>query len=217
MPAVRYATVLFDLDGTILETAEGVLNGFCYALERLGRPFPDHVDSRRFIGPPLRYSFREWCGVCEEDMDRAIMLHREYYGSRGLFEAKPYPGVIELMRDLHKDGARVCVATSKYRGMAEKVLDHFGIRPYLSFAAMSGGGEQVSAKSDIIREALAHCGVAASAAVMVGDTVYDAEGAREVGIPFVGVLFGYGTRAEMEQEGASRFAADAQELRAMLY
>ena len=217
MTGPRYKTVLFDLDGTILETDAGVLGGIRHALDTLGLPWPKGVAPRRFLGPPLGYSFGVLCGLPDEAIPQAVRLHREYYAAKGCYEARPYPGIPELMADLARDGAAVCIATAKYRVMADKVIDHFNIRPCLTYAAMSGGGERASAKSEIISEALAHCGVKPADAVMIGDTAYDAEGARKTGTPFIGVLYGYGTREEMAAEGATVFAANATELRCAVY
>ena len=119
--------------------------------------------------------------------------------------------------DLRGAGATICLATSKYSVMAEKMMEHFGLRPLLDHMAMSGGTERRSTKKDMLLEVLAACGTGPGQAVMIGDTMYDAEGAREAGTAFIGVLYGYGAREEMEQAGGSLFAADAEELKRMLF
>ena len=144
-------------------------------------------------------------------------MHRDYYGRQGLYEAELYPGMMDLVRDLHAAGVKVCVATSKYYALAERMLDHFGLSSFVHYAAMSDGTELTSTKRAMLTRVLAHCGTPAEQTIMVGDTVYDAEGARDAGLPFLGVLFGYGAREEMERAGARRFAVDAGGLRKQLF
>ncbi len=210
---VTYNTVIFDLDGTLLDSAPGIYNGLRHTLDRLGLIWPDSVEPRLFLGPPLAYSFRTFLGLAPELIDRAVEIYREYYGATGALEARPYPGIFELLWDLKEAGARVCLATSKYSAMAEKIMDHFGLRSLIGFAAMSDGREVVSNKKDMILRVLEHCGAEPREAVMVGDTQYDAKGASEAGVPFIGVLYGYGRQSEMEDAGGGRFVADVPALR----
>ena len=209
--------VLFDLDGTLAESASGVVNGFRYAIERMGLSFPPGFDERRLVGPPLLWSFSRFWGLGDAEAERAVMLYREYYGTRGVFEAGLYPGVEQLLRELKESGVCLCIATSKYGPMAKKMLEYLNIAHYFSHLAMSGGREGHSAKHELIADCLAATGAKAGRAVMVGDTEFDARGARETGVDFIGVLYGYGTREEMEAQGASIFAADADELKRLLF
>lgn len=208
--------VLFDLDGTLAESSQGVVNGFHFALKKMGRSFPEGFDRHRLVGPPLLWSFRTFWELDEAEAERAVAFYREYYGARGVFEARLYPGAEDLLRDLAAAGARLCIATSKYGPMAVRMLEHLGIAALFEYLSMSGGTEKHSTKAELIAACLTALGLTADRAVMVGDTEFDARGARENGMPFVGVLFGYGTREEMEAEGASRFAADIPALRALL-
>ncbi len=210
-------TVLFDLDGTLAESADGVVNGFRYATERMGLAFPPGFDERRLVGPPLLWSFRHFWQLGDGEAERAVMLYREYYGTRGVFEARLYPGVEALLRALKAADVRICLATSKYGLMAKKMLEYLHITHYFTHLAMSGGREGHSAKHELIADCLATTGADAGTAIMVGDTEFDAKGARETGVAFIGVLYGYGTREEMEAQGASRFAADADELKRLLF
>lgn len=209
--------VLFDLDGTLAESATGVINGFRYATERMGLPFPPGLDERRLVGPPLLWSFRHFWRLDDAEAERAVMLYREYYGTRGVFEARLYPGVEPLLRELETAGVRVCLATSKYGLMAKKMLAYLDITHYFAHLSMSGGREGHSAKKELIAGCLEATGAAADRTVMVGDTEFDAKGAREAGVPFIGVLYGYGVREEMEAQGASCFAADVGELKDLLF
>ena len=214
---LKYNTIIFDKDGTLLDSAAGVLNSVHYALDRLGLPFPDGLEARRLVGPPLRHTYHHVLGVSLDRLDEAVDLHREYYGARGLFEAAPYAGAERLLADLHAAGGQVCIATTKYRPLAQRMLEHFALTPYIFHAEMSDGTEMSSAKTGMLARTLERSGVAPGRAVMIGDTRYDAEAARDTGIPFIGVLFGYGTRAEMEAAGAMRFVEDIEGLRGELF
>ena len=214
---LKYDTIIFDKDGTLLDSVPGVLNSVHYALDRLGLPFPAGLEARRLVGPPLRHTYHHLLGVGLDRLDEAVNLHRDYYGTRGLFEAAPYAGAERLLADLHAAGGRVCIATTKYRPLARRMLEHFALTPYIFHAEMSDGTEMTSAKQGMLTRTLKRSGVPPGRAVMIGDTRYDAEAARDTGIPFIGVLFGYGTRLEMEAAGATRFVADIEGLRAELF
>ena len=214
---LKYETIIFDKDGTLLDSVQGVLNSIHYALDRLGLPFPAGVDGRRLVGPPLRHTYHHVLGVGLERLDEAVALHREYYLRQGFCEAAPYAGAKDLLADLKAAGGRVCIATTKYRPLAERMLAHFELAPYIFHAEMSDGTEMSSAKSGMLARVLAAAGCAPESAVMIGDTVFDAESAKDTGIPIIGVLFGYGTRREMEEAGATRFVEDMEGLRAELF
>lgn len=212
-----YETVIFDKDGTLLDSAPGIIHSMEYALGKMGRSMPPGLDARSLIGAPLQWIYNVPFGFAGDELGRAVDLHREYYGEHGLFEAEPYPGIPGLLRDLHASGVKVCVATSKFHTLARRMLDHFGLSPWLHYAVMSDGSELTSTKKDMIARVLEFCGTPEDRALMVGDSAYDAQGARDAGVAFAGVLFGYGTRAQMEESGAEHFAADTVELRNMLF
>lgn len=214
---MKYEAFFFDMDGTLLESGTGVVNAFRYAAEKMRLPFPPDLHPRLLVGPPLRWSFERYFGLTNTQVEEAVMLYREYYGTRGAYEAAPYPGIPELLRDLNATGKPVCLATSKYVVMAERMVDHFGFRPYLSHLAMSGGRENISAKKDMVAELLRDCATAPGRAVMIGDTAFDVEGGLANGVAFIGVLYGYGSREEMEREGANVFAQDVGALRELLF
>ena len=213
---LKYETIIFDLDGTILDSAPGIRAGLAYALEKLGRPFPADLDLRLCMGPPLSWSFTALLGLPESRADEAVDIYREYYGQSGLYQAEIYPGLLDLLRDLNEAGAAVCLATSKSEIMARRMLEHFGLTPFLREAVMASGRERLSAKKQMIEEVLSRRGPKAGRAVMIGDTFYDAEGAGGAGVDFIGVLYGYGRREEMEAQGGRIFASDAAALRALL-
>lgn len=213
---MRFSTVIFDLDGTLLETGRGVWNGFNSALEKLGMSMPSNLDRNSIIGPPLRYGFQNLAGVDQKDVETAVRLYREYYSTEGIHEAEPYPGAIELLSELNQKGATVCLATSKYGALAEKQLKLFGLASFFSHTAMSKESEVTTTKSEMVAHLLETSGTSAQDAVMIGDTKYDVMGAVKNGVPFIGVLYGYGSREEMEKAGADSFVTDVPALRQML-
>ena len=209
-----YDIVLFDLDGTLTKSDPGIINSVKATLKQMDCPVPSNL--RRFIGPPLYTSFVDFCGMTEEQSQRSIMLYRDYYNAKGIFDNSVYPGILDLLKDLKEAGAKVCVATSKPQSAAEIVLNYFEITPLLDFISGASEDDRSSEKVTLIENGLKKCGIPADRAVMIGDTRFDAEGAKGANVDFIGALYGYGTREEMINAGASRFAKDAQELRSLL-
>lgn len=212
---MNYQTILFDLDGTLTDSEPGIVNSVLYALRRFGMDAP-RESLRAFIGPPLYDSFRGVMGMGDADARRAVEVYREYFREKGIFENAPYPGVPGMLRRLKGAGKTLVVATSKPEIFARRIADHFGLSASLDAvcgADLEGGR---SAKIDVIRYALSARGVDPAAAVMVGDRKYDILGAKEAGLDHVGVLYGYGSREELEEAGASRLAASVAELEALL-
>lgn len=212
----KYDIALFDLDGTLCETGEGILGSVRHTLTALGKPIPGEETLRRFIGPPLRDSFREFCGMTETEITEGVRLFRARYDSVGWLETKLYPGIEGLLQRLAGSSIRVATATSKPEHAAKRILEHFQIDRY--FDALVGSlPDSRTTKKELIPYAASLCGgLEGRSVLMIGDTRFDARGARETGVDFVGVLWGYGTREEMAAEGAVEFVADAGELAAFL-
>jgi phosphoglycolate phosphatase len=198
--------VLFDLDGTLTDSMEGIVNSMIYALTKMGLPVPERAAVRPYIGPPLRQGLRT-LGVAEGDIERAVACYREYFGVTGLFENAVYPGVRELLEALKAGGLRLAVATSKAAPYAEQILEHFGLKHYFDFISGAEMDGRRSGKTEVIVHALKTCGFDPKATVMVGDRENDVAGAKEAGLrSCVAVLYGYGSRAELEAAGANLFA-----------
>lgn len=188
----KYQVVLFDLDGTLIDTSRGIFNSVRYAEQKMGfEPIADE-DLGRFVGPPPVQSYMTNHGVSEEAAREATKYHREYGLKYGIYEAEVYPGIVELLQELKSEGIKLGVCTLKRQDVAEKVLEHFGLLPY--FDVVVGIDQQESltkagtidiALKSMQREDKEHV-------VLVGDSVYDAEGATEAGIEFFGVLYGFG-------------------------
>ena len=213
----KYPVTVFDMDGTLIDSVPGIVNAMKYALDRLDLKPPENFDIRPCLGPPLSWSFQTQLLVPPELVEKAISVYREYYGQTGVFEAEPYPGIKELLEDLNQAGAVVCLATTKYSVMAEMMLKHFGLWQLIRHAAMATVDQVKSTKKEMLQDILARCGQGPEKAVMIGDTLYDAEGAASAGLDFIGVLYGYGLREEMEQAGGRKFVADTRMLREALF
>ena len=210
--------ILFDLDGTLTDPGMGITNSVMYALARFGITVTDRSELYRFIGPPLMDSFMEYYGLTEEQAVEAVRVYRKYFADRGWAENAVYGGIEALLADLVAAGKILLVATSKPQIFAERILTHFGLDKY--FTHICGVALQAPrgySKADVIRDALDRAGVSdVSAAVMVGDRHHDIDGAKAVGMESVGVLYGYGDRAEHEAAGADAIAESVAELKAML-
>ena len=213
-----YHTILFDLDGTITDPGIGITEGVKYALRRQGIEPPKREALYPFIGPPLRVSFEKYYGITGEGFDRALRDYREYYLSRGIYEAELIPGILELLRKLKEEGKTLIVATGKPKTMAEEVLRAFSVLPYFDCVSGPDLSETVNIKkADAINSALSALGITdKSGCVMIGDRDNDILGAKGAGVASIGVLFGYGDRKELEDAGADFIAETPQELQALL-
>lgn len=213
----NWETILFDLDGTLTDSGPGIRRSVAYALRKLGRPVPGQAVLNRFIGPPLLDSFQRHCGLDLETARQGTQYYREYFQERGLFENSVYPGIPALLADLKGAGKTVLVATSKPEVFARRILEHFDLAGYFDYVAGATLDEARLTKSAVLTYALQTMGITdKSAAVMVGDREQDVLGAREVGLDCIGVLYGYGDRAEHEAAGAAAIAATVEELRRLL-
>ncbi len=215
---MEYNTILFDLDGTLTDPKEGITKCVAYALHHFGIQVKDLDSLICYIGPPLAVSFPEYHGISEEDTPTAVAKYRERFSEIGWAENVPYAGIEELLAALKRAGKTLLVATSKPEVFAVRILEHFGLAKYFDLIcgapmhAPKGHG-----KADVICDALKRAGISGlSDAVMVGDRLHDVEGAHKVGLPCIGVLYGYGDREEMEACHADDIAEDVGALRALL-
>lgn len=215
-PSFARPIALFDLDGTLTDPAFGITRSLAYALEQLGRPVADPDALRHHIGPPLSIIFAD-IGVAEAQIPRAIAAYRERYTDVGMFENALVPGIAELLAALAATGVQLVIATSKPDAHAEIILQHFAIRaPFVFVGGASLDGRR-SVKADVVAHALQWLDFPdADDVVMIGDREHDVHGAREHGIDTIGVLWGYGPRAELEAAGAAVIVDTVDELAALL-
>jgi Predicted phosphatases len=205
--------MLFDLDGTLTDPAEGITNSLIHALSYYGIKVADRTSLYTYIGPPLLDTFSKGFGFSPERAVEAVQKYREYFAVSGLFENSVYGGIPELLKTLYTAGRTLIVATSKPEPYAVQILNHFGLSQYFTAVCGSNMDESRSRKGEVIAYALSRTGIAdRSRAIMTGDRMHDVVGAKECGVASCGVLFGYGSRTELEQAGADYIAADVQEL-----
>ena len=193
-------SMLFDLDGTLTDSGEGIINCAQYAFRQMGYPVPPREQMGVFVGPPLWQSFIRF-GIPPERADEAVTVFRSRYIPIGKFENTPYPGIRELLEDLKDRGWALYVATSKPEVTAIEILEHFDLAKYFSLICGADMGHDREKKSDVIRYLLKQS-PQGGRTIMVGDTKYDVLGAAELGIPTIGVSWGYGSVEEMLEAGA---------------
>lgn len=209
-----YKTVLFDLDGTILNTAEGITEGVRIALEGKGLPPLSYEIREMFIGPPLRDSFQKYCGVDADMAEELLADYRVFYGTEGLHLAKPYAGIENLLKKLCENGKELFIATSKPTGYSEIMLDEWGLSGYFKEIVGAGMAKSMDAKDKIIAYCLSRA--ESREAIMVGDTMYDVIGAHKNHIPAVGVLYGFGNHEELRASKPLYLAKTVEELGGIL-
>lgn len=202
--------IFFDLDGTITDSGEGIMNCATLGLEHFGIPVPPREAMRVFVGPPLDQTFIKF-GVPADKTDEAIEVFRSRYRTIGKYENFPYPGVREMLQTLNEQGHRLFVATSKPEVLANEVLEHFALNGYFEKIAGATLDSSRSHKADVITYLLGLTGDVGQT-VMVGDTAYDVIGAAAHGIPTIGVSWGYGEVKDMEDAGAIAIANTMEEL-----
>lgn len=199
---MRYSAVIFDFDGTICDTGEGILKSAKYALEAFGYNSPDYEELTCFIGPPLLITFQEQFGADAVKADELVKKFRERYTNKGVFESELYNGVKELLISLKKDNIKIGIASSKPQEYIETLLDHFGIKSYFDAICGVSFTADCESKTSIIARCQKELNIAGNECIMVGDKKYDIEGAKANLIDSVGVLWGYGTKFEHIEAGA---------------
>lgn len=213
--ALKYDCNLFDFDGTLADTGEGICKSVAYSLEKMGRPVPERAVLDRFIGPPLHDSFVEFCGMTDDEAELAIKIYRERYVDIGLYESHLYPGIAMLLRALHERGSYVAIASAKPQFMLERLAEHFGISKYLDNIVGIGLDRHSADKRDIILKALPE-GMEPGRACMIGDRRFDIEAAKALGLAVVGADYGYSLPGELAAAGADAVFSDVGEMAAEL-
>ena len=213
----EYKCIAFDLDGTLTDPAEGLVNGFVYAFKKLGIDYGERDALRRFIGPPLFECWRREFGFSAEEADEAIELFREYYTVFGWRENKIYDGIAQMLGELKRRGKTLVVATSKPEDQARRIIRLFGLDEYFDYVGGAVCHHNRATKREVLAYSLAEAGaVDLSSCVMVGDRVFDAEGAAALGIDSVGVLWGHGDASEISSAGFIHTVCDPDELLSLL-
>ena len=210
---MNYKIVLFDLDGTITDSAEGIINSVIYALEKIDKPIPESKDLYSFIGPPLKESFEKICHLSAIDADLAVTYYREYYQKKGLYQNQLYQGIPELLSRLNELGCQVYIATSKPEIFAEKIVTHFGLTGYFNGIYGASLDSIRSKKTDVIAYALREAQIETkNDVVMIGDRKHDILGGKENNLATIGVLYGFGNKEELQKAQATYLAATPEEI-----
>lgn len=209
----KYEVILFDLDGTLTDPGLGITNSVMHALKKYGIEVADRTELYKFIGPPLIDSFEKYYGFSHEEAVKSVDYYREYYRDKGIYENAVYDGIENLLKSLKEKRKKIILATSKPELFAKEILRHFNLEKYFFFAAGSTMSETRTNKAEVIEYALSECGITDKASVvMIGDREHDIIGAKKNGIDSIGVLFGYGSREELEAAGATYIAETVEDI-----
>lgn len=199
--------VLFDLDGTVTESAPGIMNSIRHVFQHYGLCDRSDKELQKFVGPPLIESFMRFCGFSEEKAVEAVGVYREYFSTRGLFENSVYDGIPECLESLLKSGLKLGIATSKPQVFCERILEHFDLKKYFRVIVGIPLDDEKMTKAQVIKKALGLLELQPESVLMVGDRDYDIIGAKENGVEGVGVLYGYGSEEELVSAGACAVCA----------
>ena len=213
----KYDVIAFDLDGTLSDPAKGLIQGFVYCFKRLGLPYDNQEELRKYIGPSLYEEWQEDFGFTPQEANDAIEVFREYYNIYGWWDNEIYDGIPEMLSALKKAGKKIVLATSKPLDTAKKVLALFGLTDYFDFigGAVSHQNDQ---KWQVLNWSLSSVGVdlndpeSLAKCILVGDRKYDAEGAQICGIDSMGVLYGHGTEEEIYSSGFTMYASSVSDI-----
>ena len=210
---MRYKYCLFDLDGTLTDPAIGITNSVMHALEKYDIHVGDRSELYPFIGPPLDYSFKTFYGFTDEQAVQAIKYYREYFSVTGLFENSVYEGIPEMLENLKEKGVKIALATSKPYEFSIKILKHFDLYKYFDFFGAATMDGRISKKEDVISNLLNEMGAPDKDEIlMVGDRYHDIEGAKANDLKSAGVLWGYGSREELQNAGAEYILSGPSEI-----
>ena len=213
---MEYKHIFFDLDGTLTDSGEGIMNSVHYALKKFGIEENERERLRLFIGPPLIDSFMRYYKLSHEDAVKAVEYYREYFAPKGIYENRAYDGIPEMMSELRAAEKKLYLATSKPEPYAIEIVSHFGLFEYLDGLYGSTMTEERTKKDEVIAYALDKTGLDKGEVVMIGDRNHDILGAKANGVCSVGVLFGYGDREELESAGADFIIETVNDLKKLL-
>ncbi len=207
----------FDLDGTLTESGEGILNSARYALGTMGYPIPPEETLRKFIGPPLKDVFMSQYGMDEPTADKAVATYRQYFAEKGIFENRLYDGIKELLEKMSKADKKIILCTSKPEKFSLQILERFEIKKYFHFIAGAVMDGVRARKPEIIGHIFDTLALPKDECVMIGDTEFDVLGAKQFSIASIGVSYGYGTRKSLENAGADYIVESPAGLSALIF
>ena len=196
--------VIFDFDGTVADTGEGILKSLQYSFTAMGDPEPDLCDLKKFIGPPVYYSYTTFYGISEDKVDLYVKKYRERYSEKGIYESKVYDGLKDLLYNLKQKGIKVGIASSKPERLIYAVANYLEITSLFDvIVGVKSDNSKHSTKAGLITQAIRDMGATDKDKVlMVGDRMFDIDGAHEAGIKCCGALWGFGSEAEFKEHNA---------------
>ena len=205
--------VLFDLDGTLIDSESGIINSVLYAFEKYNITVNEKDELRKFIGPAIQESFSTDYGFNEEEVPEVIATFREYYSEKGVYEGKVFEGIVDVLKELKKRGKKLAVATSKPEVFTLRVLEHFGLAQYFDYVAAASLDETKTKKFVLIGEVVEHFDVDdLDKVVMVGDRKQDIRGAADSGVTSIAVKWGYGSDEEIAKHQPDYVAEKVEDL-----
>jgi phosphoglycolate phosphatase len=209
---MKYINILFDLDGTLTDPYLGITNSIKYALNKFGIIEENNTKLKLFIGPPLEKSFLEYYEFSKNDAKIAVEYYREYFSEKGIYENSLYEGTANVLKELNDRNKNCIIATSKPEIFANKITEYFNINNYFKYIIGSNLDGTLSEKEDIIKYIIGKYNLNKEETIMVGDRKYDIVGANKNGIDAIGVLYGYGTKEELEKEEPKYLCTDIMEI-----
>lgn len=214
----NFDAVLFDFDGTMVDSSKGIFHSLIYALRSAGADEPDEATLRKFIGPPIYDSFQNLFHFPEDEIEFLIKKYRENYSSEGLLMLDIYDGIPELLKKLHDSGIKTATASSKPRVFIQRILEATGLGEHIDYIGGTSFDEKGAGKTAILVDAMENLGCTdKSRVLMVGDRKYDIDGAKGAGIPTAAVLYGFGSREEFEKHGAEYIVNGTKELEKIIF
>lgn len=213
----KYSVILFDLDGTLTDSATGITNSVAYAIEKFGMPPKTQDELRKFIGPPLHESFEVYCNLPKGDGIKMVKVYRERFSDIGIYENAVYDGIIEILQDLRNQGLSIAVATSKPEVYARRIIEHFNLNQYFDYVGGSNLDGTRTVKGDVIEYVLNEMNITdKSSVLMVGDREHDIHGAKANSIDSIGVLYGFSDENEIQDSKPTYIVNTTGELRDFL-
>ncbi len=210
----KFKYVIFDFDGTLVDTGEGILKSLQYSFRKMGHEVPEKKDLRKFIGPPVYYSYTHFYGISEDEVGDYIKAYRERYTEKGIYECQLYDGIVDAINKFKENGVKVAVASSKPIRLIYAVADYLKITDLFdAIVGVKVDDSNHSTKADLICEAMDLLGVTDKKKVlMVGDRLFDLDGASGAGVKSCGALWGYGSEEEFKAHNATFIIKNAKEL-----
>jgi phosphoglycolate phosphatase len=213
----KYDIIAFDLDGTLTNPERGLIASFVYALGKMGVDYGEKNELKKFIGPPIYEEWQRCFGFTPEESSKALLIFREFYSVYGWWDNEIYPGVKEMLEKLKNAGKKIILATSKPEIFAKKILELFDISKYFDFIGGAATDKTRDKKSEVLEYSIKSVGVSdKSKVILVGDRVYDSEGAIACGIDSLGVLYGHGSEEEVRSAGFTYIVNNVEDIANLL-